>query len=225
LGDPVAQANGTSGGLRLVSDFVSVRLDADKYKVTFRKKYKNDSDQPCSAVNARLIVNAFPTDAAKARQYHHKHPLDLAAAKFKAESEGRPVQRQMVHDHDAHKEVMLIFENSKDGKFPIEPGDTREVTYSLTLPTSIWGPYLERNVRITTDRVACELDFPAGRVRRVWGIRDPHIQKGSKIAPDITKVSEGDRRIYHWACDSPPLLARFRINWALAKRGSGKSAC
>ena len=160
LGDPAPQTNGGRNGLKLISDFVGVRLDGAEYTITFRKKYQNNSDLPCTAVNARLIVNAFPADAAKAREYHHRHPLDLKAAKFHAESEGKSMRRQMIHDHDAHKEVMLIFENSKDGAFPIAPSANREIIYSLTVPKAIWGPYLERNVRIATDRVACGAELP-----------------------------------------------------------------
>ncbi len=217
LGAPVAHTNGTSKGLRLLSDFVSVRLDDDKYIVTFKKVYRNDSVEPCDAVNARLIVNAFPTDAAKARKHHRQHPLDLRAAKFRAESEGRTLRREMVHDHDAHKEVMLIFENAHDGAFPLEPDEVREVVYSLSVPTSVWGPYLERNVRLATERLECELDFPIQRIRRVWGVRDPHIKKGSRIEPQIARHDLGDRRIYRWGVSSPPVLARFRLNWALAQ--------
>jgi hypothetical protein len=77
---------------------------------------------------------------------------------------GQKVQSHLKIRYSSHALSALDAVCSGTRPRAILPGNTREEVYGLTVPTSIWGPYLERNIRIATDRVACELDFPAAQV-------------------------------------------------------------
>jgi predicted MPP superfamily phosphohydrolase len=206
-----------TGELRLRRDFVSLRLEDEQYFATFEKEYLNETDDPISAVTARLIVNIFPDDPKRARQYYRKHPFTLKRIGFRAESEGRPLRVKLVHDHNENKEVMLLLENAKHGKFPIVPGGECKVAYTFAVSTDLWGSYLERNIQLPTALVECELSFPEGRVQRLWGIRDPHILNGTRIEPAVERRREAGRVLYHWQREAPRLSSRYRLSWTWAK--------
>jgi hypothetical protein len=207
----------STGELRLERDFVSLYLADDKYFATFEKDYVNDTDDPVSAVTARLIVNILPDDPRRSRQYYLEHPFTLKAIKFAAESEGRSMRVKIVHDHNENKEVMLYLENRKDGKFPIAPGASCKVTYTFTVSTELWGSYLERNIKLPTSVVECELSFPADRIQRLWGISNPHIKSGARIDPRIERRREAGRVVYRWRRESPRLSSRYRLSWTWRK--------
>jgi hypothetical protein len=217
LGETEVSRANAGGELRLRRDFVSLHLEDNRYFMRFEKEYVNETSEAIAGVHARLIVNVFPDDAKRSRDYYKEHPFTLRDVKFKAESEGRHLQVKVMHDHDSHKELMLMFENRQDGRFAIEPGESRKVTYTFEASTDIWGPYLERNIRLPTDVIECELSFPAGRVKRLRGLRDPHILHGTAIEPPVKRRMKDGRVIYLWECDSPRLSSRFRLSWMFAR--------
>jgi hypothetical protein len=204
--------------LRILRDWVSLRFEDGYYMAKFEKRYRNDTPDPWTDVPARIIVNAFPDDLAGSRAYYHAHPFNVEDIEFHAESEGQELEWKVVHDHDASKEVMLRFENG------LSPGETRDISYTFRISSSIWGPYLERHVRIPTELVGCELDFPESAVSSVWAVMNPHIRDGKSIEADLEITDRDARRIYRWSREHPKLHTRYRLRWTFAPGVAGVAA-
>ncbi|MFL5844282.1 MAG: metallophosphoesterase family protein [Solirubrobacteraceae bacterium] len=207
--------------MRIVLDAVDLQYlpDPDSYQIRFTKHLANDTNDAQEGLYARIAVNAFPDDAERSRSHYREHPLELEAVGFTAACDTRDVRCELLHDADANKELMLMFEGG-GAPAPLEPGEEAVVTYSITIPRSQWGPFLERNVRVLTDRLQCRLTFPVDTVAQVVSVDNPHLQRkeASQEAGVVVEQRDG-LEIYEWERIAPARNARHRLVWTFAAEG------
>lgn len=67
---------------------------------------------------------------------------------------------EVKHDHDAFKEIWLLFDNNH-GRFLLYPGESVWIEYSYTVSDADWGRWFHRAVRLPTTRLDVQLSFPA----------------------------------------------------------------
>ena len=125
------------------------------------------------------------------------------------------------HDRDAFKEVWLLFENA-DGPLPALPrasGPTIE--YAYTVGEEKWGHWFQRAVRLPTRQLTVRLDFPAALDPQVWGVETSLSAEEGPLRTPVDRHDEGDRAVFDWSTDDPPLNARYRLEWRF--RGPGRT--
>jgi peptide deformylase len=123
----------------------------------------------------------------------------------------------MRHDRDAFKEVWLLFEND-EGKFPLYPGESAEIEYGYTVGDDKWGHWFQRAVRLPTRRLSVELEFPTSLEPALWGTETSLAAASMALRTAPTKLVEGERTVFAWSTEEPPLHARYRMEWAFRAR-------
>lgn len=72
-------------------------------------------------------------------------------------------------DRDQFKEVWLLFAN-EHGRFPLYPGESTWIEYGYTVGDDKWGTWFQRAVRLPTERLSVQLQFPVELDPAVWGM-------------------------------------------------------
>ena len=116
------------------------------------------------------------------------------------------------HDRDAFKEIWLLFEND-EGRFPLYPGDRVTIEYAYRVGQDKWGPWFQRAVRLPTRHLAVRLDLPADLDPKVRGAETSLSAEEGPLRTPIQRAVDGDRVIFDWGTDDPPLNARYRMQW------------
>ena len=130
------------------------------------------------------------------------------------------------HDRNAFKEVWLLF-SGRTGHFPLYPGESTWIEYEYTVRDEHWGRWFQRAVRLPTNRLSVSLDFPAELAPSVWGLYTSMTAEAMPFPTPISQVERDSRHIFSWACESPPLHARYRLEWDFrnqVRTDSGQSA-
>jgi peptide deformylase len=70
-----------------------------------------------------------------------------------------------------------------------------------------------RAVRLPTRRLTVTLDFPAKLEPAVWGTETTMTASALPFHTAIQQNREGDRVLFAWSTDDPPLHARYRLEW------------
>ncbi|WDZ83080.1 peptide deformylase [Micromonospora cathayae] len=186
-----------------------------------RRQLHNRGDQPVTRYLIRISVDRFPGDPAASNAYYREDPLTMAETRLAAYCLDERMDHHVQHDRDAFKEIWLLFENG-GRRFPLYPGDRRWITYSYSVPERKWGPWWQRAIRLPTRRLTLALDFPAALRPVVWGLRSSMSAEPSPFPRDFSRDDRGDRVVFGWSTENPPLHARYRIEWtfkAAPRRG------
>lgn len=193
------------------------------YRCTVRRALYNASTEPISRYLIRIAVDRFPGEPERSNRHHRDHPLrwedlDLRArcvaseGSSTIEDEWEPMEWRAKHDRDAFKEVWLLFENSA-GRFPLYPGRRATIEYSYLVGADKWGPWFQRAVRLPTRQLTVRLDFPAALSPTVWGVETSLSAEEVPLRTPITSRTDGGRVRYEWSTQTPPLNARYRLQW------------
>ena len=124
-------------------------------------------------------------------------------------------------DHDAFKEVWLLFENA-DRRFPLYPGESTWLSYVYTVEGHKWGPWWQRAIRLPTQRLSMTLMFPARLEPVVWGITTSMTAESSPFPTAIARAQQNDEVVFTWSTDEPPLHARYRSSGSSWRRRMGR---
>lgn len=203
-------------GLVVDHEVASLIYREGTYRYVIRRRLYNAGTEPVTRYLVRISVDRYPHDPARSNRYHRDHPLTLTELDFKAvcgDAEGRePMVWRPKQDRDAFKEIWLLFEN-EDGRFPLYPGRRATIEYSCEVPEEKWGQWLQRAVRMPTRRLTVRLDFPAALDPQVWGVETSMSSEETPLRTPVTRAADGDRAVFEWSTDTPPLNARFRLEW------------
>jgi peptide deformylase len=115
-------------------------------------------------------------------------------------------------DRDQFKEVWLLFEN-EHGRFPLYPGHSMWIEYGYTVGEDKWGNWYQRAVRLPTERLSVQLQFPAELDPAVWGMETSMTAEAYPFRTAIELEERDGLRVYSWSTDNPPLHARYRLEW------------
>lgn len=116
------------------------------------------------------------------------------------------------HDRDAFKELWLRFEND-DGRFPLYPGESTWIEYSYSVSDEQWGSWFQRAIRLPTKHLSVRLVFPAELEAMVWGMETTMTAEAFPFQTAIEHDRDGDKDVFCWSTDNPPLHARYRLEW------------
>lgn len=218
---PVADATGT-GSLVVDHDDATLRYDDGVYRLTQRRHLVNHGTEPITRYLIRISVDRYPGDPERSNQLYSENPLtwdeiDLHA--WHGRGRANPMDWTAHHDRDAFKEVWLLFAG-EHGHFPLYPGESCGIEYEYTVSETHWGNWFQRAVRLPTRTLSVCLDFPADLSAAVWGLHTSMTAQAMPFATAIGRDDTGDRHIFSWSCEDPPLHARYRLEWDFRGRAA-----
>ncbi|MFI7552514.1 peptide deformylase [Verrucosispora sp. WMMD703] len=188
----------------------------DAYRCVIRRELYNAGVEPVTRYLIRVAVDRYPSDPGRSNRHHREHPLSFAELQLVAcreeSGERETMHWRAKHDRDAFKEIWLLFENG-ERRFPLYPGRRATIEYAYTVGRDKWGPWFQRAVRVPTRHLAVRLDLPVALDPQVWGAETSLSAEEGPLRTAVTRRDEGDRAIFDWATDEPPLNARYRLQW------------
>ncbi|MFJ3950275.1 peptide deformylase [Streptomyces libani] len=190
----------------------SLYYDGSTYRATQRRRLYNDSSDPVTRYLIRISVDRYPGDPERSNAHYRAHPLTWEEIGLSASVGGEPIGWRVQHDRDAFKELWLLFENEQ-GRYPLYPGESIWLEYSYSVGDDKWGSWFQRAVRLPTHRLSVRLDFPAALEPTVWGTETTMTAAAFPFHNPVRSTTEGDRRVFSWSTDEPPLHARYRLEW------------
>jgi len=184
-----------------------------------RRTLYNASTEPVSRYLIHVTVDRFPGEPERSSQYHRAHPLrldelDLSATARSVHDESlwERMDLRVKHDRDAYKEIWLLLEN-ENRRFPLYPGQRVIIDYAYRVAAELSGPGLARAVRLPTRQLTVRLDLPESLMPAVWGVETSLSAEEVPLRTPIESSVAGDRIIYEWTVDGPPLNARYSLRW------------
>ncbi|WP_329016219.1 peptide deformylase [Micromonospora rifamycinica] len=203
-------------GLVVERETASLTLVDGTYRCVVRRRLHNAGTEPVTRYLVRVAVDRWPDDPTRSNRHHREHPLTFAELRFRAvHHDGgarEPMHWRVRHDRDAYKEIWLLFENA-DGPFPLHPGERADVEYAYRVGRVKWGPWFQRAVRLPTRHLAVRLDLPAALDPRVWGVETSLSADEGPLRTPVRRHDRGDRVVFDWSTEDPPLNTRFRLQW------------
>ncbi|MEV1144247.1 peptide deformylase [Micromonospora sp. NPDC049799] len=208
-------------GLIVEREHADLTHTDDSYRCVIRRELYNAGTEPVTRYLVRVAVDRYPNDPGRSNRHHREHPLTFAELQLQAYrmdgDERDPMHWRAKHDRDAFKEIWLLFENA-DRRFALYPGDRATIEYAYTVGQDKWGPWFQRAVRVPTRNLAVRLDLPASLDPQVWGAETSLSAEEGPLRTPVARRTEGDRVIFDWATDDPPLNARYRMQWRFRGR-------
>lgn len=193
------------------------------FRSLVRRQLRNVGSEPVTRYLIRISVDRYPGDPERSNRLYRESPLTWEEIGLKATCGDEPMTWRVKHDRDAFKELWLLFEN-RDRRFPLYPGETTWIEYTYTIGADKWGPWWQRAVRLPTRRLSMRLDFPSELQPVVWGMETSMTAEASPFRTPIHQERQGDRTLFTWSTDDPPLHARYRIEWKFKNAGSQETA-
>ncbi len=222
-------ADSSSGSLVVDHDDATLRYDGHTYQLTQRRRLVNGGNEPITRYLVRISVDRYPGDPERSNQLYSENPLTWEEINLRAwygQDRAEPMKWIPHHDRNAFKEVWLLF-SGRTGHFPLYPGESTWIEYEYTVRDEHWGRWFQRAVRLPTNRLSVSLDFPAELAPSVWGLYTSMTAEAMPFPTPISQVERDSRHIFSWACESPPLHARYRLEWDFrnqVRTDSGQSA-
>jgi peptide deformylase len=201
-------------GLLVRHEEAECRLVDGIYHMHMRRQLYNGSDVPVSRYLVRIAVDRHPDTQERSNELYRQRPLTWEEIGLRAWCEDEELRWEAKHDRDAFKEVWLLFEN-EHRKLPLYPGETSWIEYRYTVGEDKWGRWFQRAIQLPTERLSVQLVFPAQLDPAVWGTESTMTAQAVPVRTAISQRDDGDRRIFSWSTDNPPLHARYRFEWRL----------
>jgi peptide deformylase len=211
------QRSGAPTGLIVERELAHLTYRDGFYHCLVRRALFNAGAEPVTRYLARVSVDRYPAEPDRSNRHYRAHPLTWSELDLSARSGGEPMVVRPKSDRDSFKEVWLLFENA-DGRFPLYPGQRATIEYSYMVGEDKWGSWFQRAVRLPTQRLTVRLDFPATLDPVVWGVETSLTAAASPLRTPVTMDYEGDRMVFEWATEDPPLNARYRLEWRFRAR-------
>jgi peptide deformylase len=185
--------------------------DAD-YRCVVRRDLYNAGAEPVTRYLVRISVDRYPGEPERSNRHYRDHPLTWTELSLDARCGDEPMHWRPKDDRDAFKEVWLLFEND-NARFPLYPGQRATIEYAYTVGEDKWGHWFQRAVRLPTRALSVRLDFPAETRPVVWGVETSLTAEAGPLRTPMTESREGDRIVFEWTTNNPPLNARYRLEW------------
>lgn len=204
-----------TGSLVVDHDDATLHYEDGVYQLTQRRHLVNLSMEPITQYLIRISVDRYPDNPELSNQLYSENPLtwdEIGLRAWHGRERDNPMNWTVHHDRDAFKEVWLHF-SGEHGHFPLYPGESCWIEYEYTINEVHWGHWFARAVRLPTRRLSVCLDFPAELAPSVWGRHTSMTAQATPFATAIRRVDDGDRQIFSWFCENPPLQARYRLEW------------
>ncbi|MCC3317881.1 MULTISPECIES: helix-turn-helix domain-containing protein [Nocardia] len=193
-------------------DAAHLNYDGASYSLSMRRLLRNTGTEPVTRYLIRISVDRYPGEPDTSRAHYRQHPLTWDELALTATCRGEPMRWEVKHDHDAFKEVWLLFENSS-GRFPLYPGESVWIEYAYRVGHDKWGRWFQRAIRLPTARLEVQMAFPAALDPLVWGIETSPTADARPIATPPARHDRDGTAVFTWNTVSPPQHTRYRIEW------------
>ena len=199
-------------GLVVERELAQLTFSGGRYRCLVRRALYNAGTEPVTRYLMRIAVDRYPGEPERSNRYYRTHPLTWDELGLVARCAGEHMTVRPNHDRDSFKEVWLLFENA-GARFPLYPGQRTTIEYEYSVGEDKWGTWFQRAIRLPTERLTVRLDFPAALDPVVWGVESSMTSDAAPLRTPIAHRTEGDRVTFDWATESPPLNARYRLEW------------
>jgi hypothetical protein len=217
--DPVRGAREEGSGTLLVeSDEAVLRYDNGVYSLLMRKQLVNGGGSPVCRFFMRIAVDCFPEDPVRSNEHYRRHPLMLDELQVEARCNGEPMALEVKHDRDAAKELWMLFHNDRV-QFPLYPGQAACLEYGYRVSEDKWGRWFQRAVRLPTEQLRVQLDFPDDLVPMVWGSETSPMMGRLPLRTAISRREGAGRAVFDWSTWQPHLQCRYRFEWTFRPSG------
>lgn len=219
---PVPAEQARTGSLVVDHDNATLCYEDGGYRLTQRRHLVNQSSEPITRYLIRISVDRYPGHPERSNQLYSENPLtwdEIGLRAWHGRERRDPMDWTVHHDRDAFKEVWLLF-SGEHGHFPLYPGESCWIEYEYTVSEIHWGNWFQRAVRLPTRTLSVCLDFPAELAASVWGLHTSMTAQAMPFATAIGRHDAGDRHIFSWSCEDPPLHARYRLEWDFRGRAA-----
>jgi peptide deformylase len=206
-----------AGGLVVEHEHSDLSYVDGSYRCVVRRDLYNGGIEPVTRYLVRIAVDRYPGEPERSNRHYRDHPLTWTELNIDAHAvDGQGSDEEMTWrakaDRDAFKEIWLLFENEQS-RFPLYPGQRTTIEYAYTVGEDKWGHWFQRAVRLPTRRLSVHLDFPTSLRPVVWGVETSLTAEAGPLKTPLTEGHGGDRTVFDWTTDNPPLNARFRLEW------------
>lgn len=201
-------------GLVVEQEIATLTLVNGRYRCTVRRYLYNAGPEPVTRYPVRISVDRYPEDPKRSNEYHRENPLtwdELALVAVCGEDPAEPMTWRAVHDRDSLKEIWLLFEN-EESRFPLYHGERTVIEYTYLTEREKFGEWFARTVRLPTRSMVVRLDFPDALRASVWGVQTSLTAEAPLRTP-VTERIEGDRAVFEWTTENPPLHGRYKLDW------------
>jgi peptide deformylase len=203
------------GGLVVDHDDAVLRYQDGVYRLTQRRHLVNHGSEPITRYMIRISVDRYPGDPERSNRLYSENPLtweEIGLRAWHGQDRANPMSWTAHHDRDALKEVWLLF-SGEHGHFPLYPGESCWIEYEYTVTETHWGNWFQRAVRLPTRTLSVCMDFPAALAPSVWGLHTSMTAQAMPFPTAIAREDTGERQVFSWSCEDPPLHARYRLEW------------
>src|SRR2546423_6611150 len=184
------------------------------YHCTIQRALYNAGPEPVIRYPIRIAVDRYPSEPERSNRFYREHPLtweELDLTAIFGTAPGERMRLRPIYDRDSFKEIWLLFENDQ-GRFPLYRGQRVTITYAYRVGEDKWGQWFQRAVRLPTRRLSVHLDFPAALEPMVWGVQTS-LTAESALRTPVERTAAGERVVFVWSTDHPPMHTRFRLEW------------
>jgi len=214
---PVQPMPQPASGLVVEHDHAELRYAEGKYHPVQRRRIRNVGVEPVTRYLIRISVDRHPGDPERSNELYREDPLTWDELALYARAGDDEMTWKVKQDRDQFKEVWLLFEN-EHGRFPLYPGESRWIEYGYTVGENKWGNFYQRAVRLPTERLSVQLQFPVALDPTVWGMETSMTAEAYPFRTAIEHEDRAGQRVFSWATDRPPLHARYRLEWNFRAR-------
>lgn len=204
-------------GLVVEEDHARLEYDGTTYRPMQRRRLFNGGAEPVTRYLIRISVDRYPGRPDQSNALYRARPLTWDELALSASCDGEPMKWRPKQDRDSFKEAWLCLDNDR-GRFPLYPGQHSTIEYGYQVDDGRWGPWFQRAVRLPTRRLSVELVFPAELDPVVWGTETSTTAEAVPLRTPITRTVDGDRLMFSWATQDPPMGARYRLEWRFRAR-------
>lgn len=214
---PVQPVPQPAGGLVVEHDHAELRYADGQYHPVQRRRIRNVGTEPITRYLIRISVDRHPGDPERSNELYRRNPLTWEELSLYARAGDDEMHWKPKQDRDQFKEVWLLFEN-EHGRFPLYPGESRWIEYGYSVGEDKWGKWFQRAVRLPTERLSVQLQFPAELEPAVWGMETSMTAEAYPFRTAIEQEERDGQRVFSWTTDNPPLHARYRLEWNFRAR-------
>lgn len=201
-----------TAGLIVEHERSRLRFANGSYHCVIQRDLYNAGTEPVTRFLVRISVDRYPTEPERSNRHYREHPLTWTELNLTARCGEEIMLWRPKQDRDAFKEVWLLFENDLS-RFPLYPGHRATIEYSYVVGEDKWGHWFQRAIRLPTRKLTVELDFPTELGPVASGVEISLSADAGPLPTPMTRRRRGERTVFHWSIDGPPLNNRYRIEW------------
>lgn len=198
---------------QFLEDRAQVFFNGQHYIIRMTKKVAPNDNKPVDFVYARLDMSIIPENSFVTSEYYRQNPISLENLNFRANlNRVYPLRYNVLSQYPSNIELAILMHMvGSASPSPIGIGEIAEVSHQIQATMFQWGNWLQREIRVPTQRVSVSIYFPKG-IATCSGISIIGGKEQPLLKPLEAKVGKFFES-WHWETESPQIHERFRFMW------------